>query len=65
MKCNELQWILMNYNELQLELIGGNCMEKIAMVKKEVQLQNWSDCHKKRHIKHLDSIMKTHYNNLS
>ena len=30
-------------NELQLELIGGNCMDKIAMVKKEIQLQNWSD----------------------
>ena len=30
-------------NELQLELIGGNCMDKIAMVKKELHLQNWSD----------------------
>ena len=30
-------------NELQLELNGGNCMDKIAMVKKEIQLQNWSD----------------------
>ena len=33
----------MNSNELQLELIGGNCMDKVAMVKKEIQLQNWSE----------------------
>ena len=33
----------MNSNELQLELIGGNCMDKVAMIKKEVQLQNWSE----------------------
>ena len=33
----------MNSNELQLELIGGNCMDKVGMVKKEVQLQNWSE----------------------
>ena len=33
----------MNYNELQLKLIEGNCMDKAAMVKKEVQLQNWSE----------------------
>ena len=30
-------------NELQLELIGGNSMDKIAMVKEEIQIQNWSD----------------------
>ena len=33
----------MNSNELQLEFIGGNCMDKVGMVKKEVQMQNWSD----------------------
>ncbi len=33
----------MNSNELQLELIGGNCMDKVGMVKKEVQMQNWSE----------------------
>ena len=43
MYSNELQWISTDSNELQLELIGGNCMDKIAMVKKEIQLQNWSD----------------------
>ena len=30
----------MNYDELQLEYIGGDSMDKIAIVKKEVQLQN-------------------------
>ena len=34
---------LRNSNELQLELIGGNCMDKAAMAKKEIQLQNWSE----------------------
>ena len=33
----------MNSNELQLEFIGGNRMDKVAMVKKEVQMQNWSE----------------------
>jgi hypothetical protein len=33
----------MNSNELQLEFIGGNCMDKVGMVKKEVQMQNWSE----------------------
>ena len=33
----------MNSNKLQLEFIGGNCMDKVTMVKKEVQLQNWSE----------------------
>ncbi len=33
----------MNSIELQLELIGGNCMDKVAIVKKEIQLQNWSE----------------------
>ena len=33
----------MNYDELQLEYIGGDSMDKIAIVKKEVQLQNWSE----------------------
>ena len=33
----------MNSNELQLEFIGGNCMVKVGMVKKEVQMQNWSE----------------------
>ena len=33
----------MNSNELQLEFIGGNSMDKVGMVKKEVQLQNWSE----------------------
>lgn len=35
--------ISMYSNELQLELNRGNCMDKIAMVKKEIHLQNWSD----------------------
>ena len=43
MYSNELQWISMNSNELQLESIGGSCMDKIAMLKKEIQLQNWSN----------------------
>ena len=43
MYSNELQWISTYSNELQSELIGGNCMDKIAIVKKEVQLQNWSE----------------------
>ena len=33
----------MNSNTLQLALIGGNSMDKVAMVKKEVPLQNWSE----------------------
>ena len=32
-----------NSNELQLEFIGGNSVDKVAVVKKEIQLQNWSE----------------------